>query len=97
MDELEDRVPEIARVIPNDLIIKSVAFMGGSEKSLLKEVVRQKIDVFVTGELGYHDIQYIRQQGVGLFLLGHYQSEVFILDAIHRRLDHLNIDVDIIR
>lgn len=97
LDELEDKVPEIARVIPNDLIIKSVAFMGGSGKSLLKEVVRQKIDVFVTGELGYHDIQYIRQQGVGLFLLGHYQSEVFILDAIHRRLDHLNIDVDIIR
>ena len=97
LDQLEDKVPEIARVIPDDLSIQSVALMGGSGKSMVNEVIRQKIDFFITGELGYHDIQHIRQQGVGLFLLGHYQSEVFILDAIQRRLDHLKIDVDIIR
>ncbi|MGC6366934.1 MAG: Nif3-like dinuclear metal center hexameric protein [Candidatus Marinamargulisbacteria bacterium] len=97
IEQLDDKVPSVAKVIPEDLEINSVAFMGGSGKSIVNEVVAQGIDVLVTGELGYHEIQHIRQQKVGLFLLGHYQSEVFILDTIRDRLSHLNIEIDVIK
>lgn len=93
---LEDKVPVVAKIIPDDLSINSVAFLGGSGKSFINEIVRQNIDFYITGELGYHEIQYLRQQKKGLFLLGHYQSEVFVLDAIKNRLSSLNIDIEII-
>ena len=94
--DIEDRVPVLAKIIPDNLDIQSVAFCGGSGKSFTKDVVGKNIDCYITGELGYHEIQYLRQQKKGLFLLGHYQSEVFVLDAIKNRLSSLNIDIEII-
>ena len=79
---LEDKVPPVAKIIPDDLSINTVAFMGGSGKSFVNEIVQQDIDFYITGELGYHEIQYLRQQKKGLFLLGHYQSEIFSFDVI---------------
>ncbi|MEK9726970.1 MAG: Nif3-like dinuclear metal center hexameric protein [Candidatus Margulisiibacteriota bacterium] len=96
LDQLEEHVPAVAKIIPDDLEINSVAFMGGSGKSFINDIVHQSIDFYITGELGYHDIQYLRQQKKGLFLLGHYQSEVFVLDAIKSRLDSLALDIEII-
>ena len=43
--------------------------MGGSGKSFVHDIVEQDIDFYVTGELGYHEIQYLRQQKKGLFYL----------------------------
>ena len=95
--DIEDKVPIILKVIPDELKINTIAFLGGSGKSFIKEVVKQGIDLFITGELGYHDIQYLRQQKVGVILLGHYQSESFVLDVIKTRLNHLELEVDIIK
>ena len=95
--DIEDKVSVLAKVIPDDLSIHTIALCGGSGKSLIHQVVQQGADLFITGELGYHDIQYLRQQNVGVLLLGHYQSEVFILDEMHQRLNHLNASFDIIK
>lgn len=97
LSSLESAIPILAKVIPNDLTIQSVAVCGGSGRSLIQDVVAQSVDIYITGELGYHDIQYLRQQHVGVILLGHYQSEVFILEAMQSRLAHLPIEIDMIR
>ena len=44
--------------------------MGGSGKSFVNEIVQQDIDFYITGELGYHEIQYLRQQKKGFFYWG---------------------------
>ncbi|MGA0242453.1 MAG: Nif3-like dinuclear metal center hexameric protein, partial [Candidatus Marinamargulisbacteria bacterium] len=95
--DIEHCVPVIAKIVPDNLSIQSIAFLGGSGKSFVNDIVNHPIDFYITGELGYHEIQYLRQQKKGLFLLGHYQSEVFILDEIQRRLSHLDIEIDIIK
>ena len=97
LHDIEDKVSVVAKIIPDDLEINTVALCGGSGKGFIEDVVRQKVDLYITGELGYHDMQYLRQQGVGVLLLGHYQSESFILDVIKQRLEHLDIEIDIIK
>ena len=95
--DVEDKVSIIAKIIPDELKIKTVALCGGSGKSFIQDVVQKGVDLYITGELGYHDMQYLRQQKVGVLLLGHYQSESFILDVIRQRLDHLDVEIDIVK
>jgi putative NIF3 family GTP cyclohydrolase 1 type 2 len=38
--------------------IKKVALCGGSGAFLIPEAVRQQADIFITGEIGYHDYLY---------------------------------------
>ena len=97
INKIQDRVPILASFVPLDYEISTIAFCAGSGKSFVDEVIRQGADLFVTGELGYHDIQTLRQQGVAIVLLGHYQSETFILDVIYDRLKHLDIHIDTIK
>ena len=97
MLDIEDKLPPVAKIVPDNLEINKIALCGGSGKSFTQAVVEQKADVFITGELGYHDMQFLRQQNVAVLLLGHYQSETFVLDAIQQRLDHLDVEIDIIK
>ena len=95
--DIEDKVPVLAKIIPDQLEIQKVALCGGSGKSFTQDVIDQGADLYITGELGYHDMQALRQQKVAVMLLGHYQSEAFVLDAIQQRLDHLDVDIDIVK
>lgn len=92
-----DAVPSVVNVVPDGLTVQRLAIWGGSGKAAIPHLIDQNIDAIITGELGYHDIQYLRQQKKGVILLGHYQSEVFILNEIRRRLHHLDIQLDIIQ
>lgn len=95
--DIEDKVPVLAKIIPDQLEIQKVALCGGSGKSFTQDVIDHGADLYITGELGYHDMQALRQQNVAVMLLGHYQSEAFVLDAIQQRLDHLDVDIDIVK
>mgnify|MGYP001184155048 CR=1 FL=1 len=66
--------------------IKRIAFCGGSGRSLLSELIENKIDLFITGELNYHDELWCEMQGITVFLMGHKESEVFVLPEIETRL-----------
>tara|TARA_B100001989_G_scaffold213883_1_gene163963 strand:- start:82 stop:525 length:444 start_codon:yes stop_codon:yes gene_type:complete len=95
--DLRDSVAIAAEQIPDGLDIKSIAFCAGSGKSFVQDVIDQRVDCYITGELGYHDIQLLRQQKIGVILLGHYQSEVFVLEIIEKRLRSIRATVDIIQ
>tara|TARA_Y100001935_G_scaffold255376_1_gene268040 strand:+ start:1198 stop:1917 length:720 start_codon:yes stop_codon:yes gene_type:complete len=95
--DIEDKVPVLAKIVPDQLEIQKVALCGGSGKSFTQDVIDHGADLYITGELGYHDMQALRQQKVAVMLLGHYQSEAFVLDAIQQRLDHLDVDIDIVK
>lgn len=66
--------------------ISRVAFCGGSGRSLLKKCVERKIDLFITGELGYHDEEFCKLNGIHTLQLGHRESEVFGLDKIKEKI-----------
>lgn len=61
--------------------IKKVAICGGSGSFLINEAVNNKADVFITGEIKYHDL--IDNDNVILLAeIGHFESEQFIKERI---------------
>lgn len=61
--------------------IKKVAICGGSGSFLIDEAVKNKADVFITGEIKYHDL--IDNDNIILLAeIGHFESEQFIKERI---------------
>jgi dinuclear metal center YbgI/SA1388 family protein len=55
--------------------VRRVAVACGAAGEFLKDAMRQKADVFVTGEMRFHDALTARDAGVGVLLPGHYATE----------------------
>ncbi|MCX6272070.1 MAG: Nif3-like dinuclear metal center hexameric protein, partial [Bacteroidetes bacterium] len=62
--------------------VKKIALCGGSGNFLIKEALRKKADVYLTGELKYHD--FFETEGrILLADIGHYESEQFAKELIY--------------
>ncbi len=67
--------------------IKTVAVCGGSGSDLTDEAIKQNADAFITADVKYHKFQ----EAEGKILLidaGHYETEIFILNEIQKRLQN---------
>lgn len=70
---------------PEDCKVQRVALCGGAGDFLLGEAIRQKADVFLTGEMGYHHY-FGHEAELWIGVLGHYQSERFTLSLMREVL-----------
>ncbi len=62
--------------------VRKVAVCGGAGSSLLKKAVRQNADVFITGDMKYH--QFFDADGKILIAdIGHYESEQFTRELFY--------------
>jgi dinuclear metal center YbgI/SA1388 family protein len=68
--------------------IKKVAVCGGSGSDLLDFAIKQNADAFLTADVKYHTF-HDAQNKILLIDAGHYQTEIFILKEIERRLNDL--------
>ncbi|MDD3838947.1 MAG: Nif3-like dinuclear metal center hexameric protein [Clostridia bacterium] len=59
--------------------IKKVAVCGGSGSSLIDCAVSKNADLFITGDIKYHDAQRAVNSGLCIIDAGHYNTEVIIL------------------
>ena len=62
--------------------ISKVAVCGGAGSFLIKEAVKQGCDAYITADIKYHEFFDAENQCL-LIDVGHYESEVMIIDAIH--------------
>ena len=65
--------------------IKSVALCGGSGSFLIGDAIREKADVFITGEIKYHDF-FGNDENILLVDIGHYESEQFTVDLLYNEI-----------
>jgi putative NIF3 family GTP cyclohydrolase 1 type 2 len=63
-----------------------VAIACGAAGEFLADAVRAGADVFLTGEMRFHDYLAAQAQGIALILPGHYATERF---AVEELADHL--------
>jgi dinuclear metal center YbgI/SA1388 family protein len=70
---------------PN-LLINRVAVCSGSGASLIPEFVASGAQVFVSGDVRYHDARVVEQAGLGVVDIGHFVSEYVIVDELKQRL-----------
>lgn len=56
-----------------------VALCSGSGGSLLEQAIRAGVDVFITGDIKYHDAQRAVEAGLALIDVGHFASEQIVV------------------
>ncbi len=61
-------------------LVRRVAVCTGSGASLLGRVVASGADVFVTGDMKYHDWRLAEEAGLGVIDIGHFASERIVLE-----------------
>lgn len=62
--------------------IKKVAFCGGSGSFLIGAAKAQNADIFITGDVKYHDF-FMADENMMIADIGHYESEQFTKELIH--------------
>ena len=66
--------------------VKRIAICGGSGSFLITNAYRQKADIFITGDIKYHD--YFEHQGeMTIVDAGHFETEQFTKELIHSFLN----------
>jgi len=65
--------------------ISKVAVCGGAGSFLLKEAIRQKADIFITGDFKYHEF-FDAENRIIIADIGHYESEQFTSKIIAEKL-----------
>jgi dinuclear metal center YbgI/SA1388 family protein len=67
--------------------IKKVALCTGSGRQLLNQAVKQQADLYLTGELNYHDFIAARENDLAVITAGHWGTEHCFVDLM---ADYLN-------
>lgn len=62
-----------------DQRVQRVALCSGSGGSLLEEAISAGSDVFITGDVKYHDAQRAIEAGLALIDIGHFASEMIVV------------------
>lgn len=62
--------------------VSTVAIVCGAGGSMLSDAIRVRADVFLTGEMRFHDYLRAEAEGIALCLPGHYATERFALEEL---------------
>ena len=77
--------------------IKKVAFCSGSGGDYIGEAAKQGADVYITGDVKYHQAREAQQRGLLLIDGGHYATEIIVkelfLDILQNELSEIDIIV----
>lgn len=62
--------------------IEKVAVCGGSGSDFILDAYKHGVDVYITGDIKYHDAQFGQQLGLTIIDAGHFNTEKVILPVI---------------
>ena len=83
-----------------DRKVETVAICTGSGGSLVDEFIKSKADVYITGDVKYHEARLVEQASKALIDVGHFGSESMVIDLLSSQLCRafknasLNIEVN---
>ena len=69
-----------------ELMVRRVAVCSGSGSSLLSAFLSSGAQVYVSGDLKYHDARTAEAAGVGLIDIGHFASEHIVVETLRKRI-----------
>ncbi|NLY46209.1 MAG: Nif3-like dinuclear metal center hexameric protein [Tissierella sp.] len=76
--------------------IEKVAVCGGSGSDFIKDAYKQGADIYITGDIKYHDAELGYQLGLTIVDAGHFNTEKIILPTIKDYLEkNLNNKIEI--
>jgi dinuclear metal center YbgI/SA1388 family protein len=75
--------------------VSCVAVACGAGGEFLNDAIAARADVFITGEMKFHDYLAARAAGIGLLLPGHYATERFGVEQLAARIQAKWPEVDV--
>ena len=69
-----------------DLIVTRAAVCAGSGSGMLKAFYASGAQVYISGDLKYHDARDIEAAGLGIIDIGHFASEHLVIAELVKRL-----------
>ena len=75
-------VSHVRLVRAADRPVRRVAVVGGAGADFIDDAVRRGADVYVTGDVKYHEAQRAAEQGMHLIDAGHFGTEVPVLPVL---------------
>lgn len=79
-------IPHIRFAGDPQLPVDRVALCSGSGASLLRTFLASDAQVYVTGDVRYHDAREVEAYGRGIIDIGHYESEHILLQSFAKQL-----------
>ncbi|HQB63252.1 MAG TPA: Nif3-like dinuclear metal center hexameric protein [Sedimentibacter sp.] len=73
--------------------VKKVAFCGGSGSEFIQDAIRQGADVYITGDIKYHQAQEALKNNLCIIDGGHYNTEVHSMELIEEVIKKTNIQI----
>lgn len=83
------------RVTSNDLKseVKKIALINGSGMSYWRKVKSLGADLFITGDISYHDALDAKESGLHLIDIGHFESENCFSELLKKNLEEIGLEV----
>lgn len=76
------------------LKVRTLAVCPGSGRGFVRDIIRMKPDVFITGDMGHHEALDLKDEGISLIEAGHYGLEHIFVDEVADELaDRFDIEV----
>jgi hypothetical protein len=95
VEVLSDLKIEVLDVSINQSKAGLVAFLPGSGRKLVRDVLKYPVSTFITGDLGYHEKKFLEQEGINYIEVSHDSVESWfvdwVLDEIGKYLRNLKI------
>ena len=66
--------------------IDSVAVVTGSGGSMIDDFFQSKTDVFITGDIKYHEARAVENKKLGMIDVGHFGSEYIAIQLLANKL-----------
>jgi putative NIF3 family GTP cyclohydrolase 1 type 2 len=70
-----------------DAMVGSVALCTGSGSSMIRAFLKSSADVFVSGDLSYHDARHVEDAGKTLVDVGHFASEIIMAELMGEKIE----------
>ena len=73
--------------------VKKIAIINGSGMSYWRKVKKLDVDLFITGDIGYHEALDAKEEGLNLIDIGHFESERNFSKLLKTYFEKMEIDV----
>ena len=74
--------------------VKKIAILPGSGKSFISNVLKENVDVLITGDIDYHSASDAIDMGVSIIDAGHFETEHFFVDYMEEFLKKICSDLE---
>jgi len=88
VDDIKARlkIPFVRVVGDMDMAIEKIALCTGSGGSLISDFIKSGADLYITGDIKYHDARLVEDHGRALIDVGHFASEIAAKDLLTERM-----------